>query len=182
MLLARGKGEDWEALATAALISPAPGFWPMWRRAGWLRKREEGRPPPWPPEAPSMTLLPPSRLERGSWPPLAARAERGEKRLKTLKFDSKRAEMLLFIFNKSDKNIKTKRNQVRVCHHHLRTVHVMCDQRTQQKMVIKYNPTQGTATGNTSGLLSWKHADDWPWLVFHMGLPLCRWGPRKSAI
>lgn len=78
MLLAKGKGEDWEALATAALISPAPGFWPMWRRAGWLRKREEGRPPPWPPEAPSMTLLPPSRLERGSWPPLAARAERGK--------------------------------------------------------------------------------------------------------
>lgn len=75
MLLAEGKGDDWEALATAALISPAPGFWPMWRRAGWLRKREEGRPPPWPPEAPSMTLLPPSRLERGSWPPLAARAE-----------------------------------------------------------------------------------------------------------
>lgn len=78
MLLAKGKGEDWEALATAALISPAPGFWPMWRRAGWLRKREEGRPPPWPPDAPSMTLLPPSRLERGSWPPLAARAEGGE--------------------------------------------------------------------------------------------------------
>lgn len=26
MLLTEGKGEDWEALATAALISPAPGF------------------------------------------------------------------------------------------------------------------------------------------------------------
>lgn len=77
MLLAKGKGEGWEALAMVALISPAPGFWPKWRKAGWLRKREEGRPPPWPPEAPNITLLPPSRLERGSWPPLAARAEDG---------------------------------------------------------------------------------------------------------
>lgn len=77
MLLAEGKGEAWEALAMAALTSPALGFWPMWRKAGWLRKREEAS-PPWPPEAPSITLLPPSRLERGSWPPLAARAE-GEK-------------------------------------------------------------------------------------------------------
>lgn len=75
MLLAEGKGDEWETLATAALTSPAPGFWPMWRRAGWLRKREEGRPPPWPPEAPSITLLAPSRVERGSWPPLAARAQ-----------------------------------------------------------------------------------------------------------
>lgn len=115
MLLAKGKGEDWEALATAALISPAPGFWPMWRRAGWLRKREEGRPPPWPPEAPSMTLLPPSRLERGSWPPLAARAEREkqqQKRLNMFKFVSKTAAVFLFIFNRSDKNIKGKHNQV----------------------------------------------------------------------
>lgn len=79
MLLAEGKGEVMEALATAALTTPAPWFWPMWRKAGWLRKREEARPPPWPPEAPSITLLAPSRLERGRWPPLAARAE-GEKR------------------------------------------------------------------------------------------------------
>lgn len=74
MLLAEGK-QAWEALATAALSSPAPGFWPMWRRAGWLRKREEGRHPPWPPAAPSSTLAAPSRLERGRWPPLAARAQ-----------------------------------------------------------------------------------------------------------
>lgn len=116
MLLAKGKGEDWEALATAALISPAPGFWPMWRRAGWLRKREEGRPPPWPPEAPSMTLLPPSRLERGSWPPLAARAEREKKRNKRLnifKCNSKTAAMVLFIVNKSNKNIKTSHKHTR---------------------------------------------------------------------
>lgn len=79
MLLAEGK-----ALATAELSSPAPGFWPMWRRAGWLRKREDGRPPPWPPEAPSKTLLPPSRLERGSWPPLAARAGCGKEKRKKL--------------------------------------------------------------------------------------------------
>lgn len=46
MLLAEGKGEDWETLATVVLTSPALGFWPMWRRAGWLRKREEGMPPP----------------------------------------------------------------------------------------------------------------------------------------
>lgn len=85
MLLAEGKGDCWEALATAALISPAPGFWPMWRRAGWLRKREEGRPPPWPAEAPSITLLAPSRLERGSWPPLAARADGGRDKTKGLK-------------------------------------------------------------------------------------------------
>lgn len=75
MLLAEGKGEDWEALATAALTNPAPGFWPMCKRAGWLRKMEEGRPPPCPPEPLISTLLPPSRLERGSWPPLAARAQ-----------------------------------------------------------------------------------------------------------
>lgn len=75
MLLAEGKWEAWEALARAALISPAPGFWPMWRKAGWLRKREEARHPPWPPEVPSIILLAPSRLERGSWPPLAARAD-----------------------------------------------------------------------------------------------------------
>lgn len=75
MLLAEGKEE--EPLATAELSSPALGFWPMWRRAGWLRKRDEGRPPPWHPEAPSITLLLPSRLERGSWPPLAARAVEG---------------------------------------------------------------------------------------------------------
>lgn len=79
MLLAEGNGEAWDTLATAALINPAPGFWPMWRRVGWLRKREDGRPPPWPPEAPNITLLPPSRVERGSWPPLAARAERNTK-------------------------------------------------------------------------------------------------------
>lgn len=29
MLLAEGKGDGWEALAMAALSSPAPGFWPM---------------------------------------------------------------------------------------------------------------------------------------------------------
>lgn len=75
MLLAEGKGEDWETLAMAALTSPAPGFWPMCRRLGWLRKREEGSPPPWPPEDPSITLLPPSRVERGRGPPLAARAQ-----------------------------------------------------------------------------------------------------------
>lgn len=75
MLLAKGNGDEWEALATAALSSPAPGFWPMWSRAGWLRKSEDGRPPLWPPEAPNITLLPPSRLERCSWPPLAARAQ-----------------------------------------------------------------------------------------------------------
>lgn len=67
MLLANGKA--WEALATAL---KSPGFWLMWSRAGWFRKREEGR-PPWPP--PSISLLAPSRLERGSWPPLAARAQ-----------------------------------------------------------------------------------------------------------
>lgn len=132
MLLAKGKGEDWEALATAALISPAPGFWPMWRRAGWLRKREEGRPPPWPPDAPSMTLLPPSRLERGSWPPLAARAEGGG-RGNIFKFDRKTAAMFLFIFNKSEKTMKTKHNQVCLSpsfsEHTQRTVHVMCEQR-----------------------------------------------------
>jgi len=80
MLLAEGKGEAWEALARAALISPAPWFWPKWRKAGWLRKREEGRHPPWPPETPSIILAAPSRLERGSWPPLAARAEGGRKK------------------------------------------------------------------------------------------------------
>ena len=47
MLLAEGKWEEreeWEALARAELTNP--GFWPMWSRAGWLRKREEGSPPP----------------------------------------------------------------------------------------------------------------------------------------
>lgn len=76
MLLAEGKEEE-EPLATAELRSPAPGFWLMWSSAGWLRKRDEGIPPPWHPEAPSITLLLPSRLERGSWPPLAARAFEG---------------------------------------------------------------------------------------------------------
>lgn len=119
MLLADGKGEEWEALATAALISPAPGFWPMWRRAGWLRKREEGRPPPWPPEAPSITLLPPSRLERGSWPPLAARAERGGgKGNESFKCDVKNSNALtVFIFgrmNKKKKNQSPPRSEVAV--------------------------------------------------------------------
>lgn len=85
MLLAKGNGDEWEALATAALSSPAPGFWPMWSRAGWLRKSEDGRPPLWPPEAPNITLLPPSRLERCSWPPLAARAEERDKTKQTNK-------------------------------------------------------------------------------------------------
>lgn len=76
MLLAEGKGEAWETLATAPLASPAPGFWPKWSKVGWLRKREEARVPPWPPEAPTIALLAPSRVERGSWPPLAARAEK----------------------------------------------------------------------------------------------------------
>lgn len=82
MLLVEGKGEGWDALATAALINPAPGFWPMWRKAGWLRKKEDWRPPPCPPAPPSNTLLPPSRLERGSWPPLAARAEKGGREMR----------------------------------------------------------------------------------------------------
>lgn len=66
MLLAEGKWEEWEALAMAALINPAPGFWAMWSRAGWLRKSEEGSPAPWPWEHPNSILLALSRLERGS--------------------------------------------------------------------------------------------------------------------
>lgn len=123
MLLAEGKGDDWEALATAALISPAPGFWPMWRRAGWLRKREEGRPPPWPPEAPSMTLLPPSRLERGSWPPLAARAER------------EKQDRSVFSFRKTGKCRKGNSQELVVIPEHAqRSVHVRCDERKGLKM------------------------------------------------
>ena len=81
-LLADRKGEDGDALAMALRTNPPPGFWPMCRRAGWLRKMEEGRHPPCPPVPPISTLLPPSRLERGSWPPLAARAERERDREK----------------------------------------------------------------------------------------------------
>lgn len=71
MLLAEGNGEVLEA---AALIRPGPGVWLMWSSAGCFRNREEGRAPLWPPEAPIITCLLLSRLERGSWPPLAARA------------------------------------------------------------------------------------------------------------
>lgn len=61
-----------EVLARAEPPNPMPVA--IGNKEEWLRKREEGRPAPWPPEPPINTLLLPSRLEMGSWPPLAARA------------------------------------------------------------------------------------------------------------
>ncbi len=63
-----------KVLARAELPNPMPVPVAMGNKEEWLRKREEGRPAPWPPEPPINTLLLPSRLEMGSWPPLAARA------------------------------------------------------------------------------------------------------------
>lgn len=54
--------------------SPMPPPVAMGNKEEWLKKREEGRPAPWAPEPPIKTLLLPSRLEMGSWPPLAASA------------------------------------------------------------------------------------------------------------
>lgn len=63
-----------EVLPTAEPPNPMPGPVAMGIKEEWLRKREEVRPAPWAPEPPINTLLLPSRLEMGSWPPLAARA------------------------------------------------------------------------------------------------------------
>ncbi len=63
-----------EVLARAELPNPMPVPVAMGNKEEWLRKREEGKPAPWPPELPINTLLLPSRLEMGSWPPLATRA------------------------------------------------------------------------------------------------------------
>lgn len=63
-----------EVLPTAELPNPMPGPVAMGNKEEWFRKREEVRPAPWAPEPPINTLLLPSRLEMGSWPPLAARA------------------------------------------------------------------------------------------------------------
>lgn len=63
-----------EVLPTAEPPNPMPGPVAMGKKEEWLRKREDVRPAPWAPEPPINTLLLPSRLEMGSWPPLAARA------------------------------------------------------------------------------------------------------------
>lgn len=74
------------AWAIAESPNPMPAPVAMGNKEEWLMKREEGRPAPWAPEPPNKILLLPSRLEMGSWPPLAASAveERQGKRLKTI--------------------------------------------------------------------------------------------------
>lgn len=59
----------------AELANPMAVPAAMGSSEGWLRKKEDGSPDLCPPEPPSNTLLAPSRLEMGAWPPLAARAE-----------------------------------------------------------------------------------------------------------